>query len=173
MSASSISFSGLVVLGLLIPACANSQDKWAESEDTPPQNAAVLPADHMETLFQGATSGYQERARIVIRSAAEWTTAWATLNARDLQAPPTPEVDFDRQIVVVAATGTRSTGGYAIAMDGARSAGSSLYVDVVEMSPGEGCLVTQALTTPAVAAAIEHPAGDVIFVDRFETRDCE
>src|SRR6266508_4397374 len=61
-------------------------------------------------------TGYRERARLVIRAAAEWAAAWKELWAGASPAPPLPAVDFSKEMVIVAAMGEQASGGHSIAV---------------------------------------------------------
>jgi hypothetical protein len=50
-------------------------------------------------------SGYGERARLVVRTAAEWSQAWARITEGSFPRPPEPAVDFRQDMVVLVARG--------------------------------------------------------------------
>ena len=75
-------------------------------------------------------------------------------------------------MVLVAGMGRRPTGGYVISVEGVYTSGGELYVDVLERSPGVGCLSTQAITTPVTAVRVPAHPEPVHFLTREERVPC-
>jgi len=99
---------------------------------------------------------------------------WARLATDRIPRPTAPAIDFSARVVVVAAMGTRPTGGHAIRIDRVSYAGDTLWVEVTSVTPGPGCATTQALTAPVAAVSVERrPNVSARFLDREETLDCE
>jgi hypothetical protein len=117
-------------------------------------------------------SGIEERQRLVIRDAARWREVWAAIVRNISPAPAAPDVDFSRQMIVLAAMGSRPTGGASITIVGVERAGGRLRVTVRETSPGRGCMTTQAFTAPLAAALVPRSDEPVDFVERSEVREC-
>lgn len=117
-------------------------------------------------------SGYTAPARQVVRTEGEWRAAWARLHETMAPQPALPEIDFAREMVIVAALGQRSNGGYAILVDSVYDAGSTLRAVVRRSSPGARCIVTASLTQPADVVRVPATARGVTFVDRDEVHDC-
>ena len=117
-------------------------------------------------------SGYTAPARQVVRSEGEWRAVWAKLHQNVMPQPAVPAIDFGREMVLVAALGGRSSGGYSILVDSVYDAGSTLRAVVRKSSPGAGCIVTAALTQPVDVVRVPASARGVGFVDRDEVRDC-
>jgi hypothetical protein len=118
-------------------------------------------------------TGISERQRIVVRDAATWAQLWRTITSGYSPPPPVPEVDFDSEMAIVAAMGTRPSGGYSIHIDEVREAGEQLHVVVREVSPGPDCLVSAALTAPVIAVRVARRDGPVTFVEHAEVVDCD
>lgn len=122
----------------------------------------------------GAYTGLDRPLRSLVRGEREWADLWSHLGSNRIPRPSPPPVDFGREVVVVAAMGTRPTGGYAIRIDSVRYERDTLWVDVTSVSPGPGCVTTQALTAPVAALAVERrPNVTARFVDREEIERCE
>ncbi|HUP01442.1 MAG TPA: protease complex subunit PrcB family protein [Gemmatimonadota bacterium] len=151
-------------------ACANGPPPRMEG---PTPHAGEGESLAIDPLYENLYSGIEEPRRALIRSEAEWRDIWIELTGAQEPAVEPPAVDFQRRAVVVAAMGSRPTGGYTIRVASARMAGDRLAVEVVETSPGPTCLLTQAFTAPAIAVAVEGPPAEVAFVDREETHSCE
>jgi hypothetical protein len=116
-------------------------------------------------------SGYREASRLVIRDEATWSSAWETYQGRVTPRPAAPAVDFTREMVLLAAMGERSSGGYSIQIDEAAASEGALYVAVTESSPGAGCVTSQSLSQPVVYARVPQHA-DVRFIERLTTSEC-
>jgi hypothetical protein len=121
-----------------------------------------------DTPFASGGSAYSTPERIVVRTVAEWTAAWPKLSP---QGPP-PEIDFASNIVIIAAMGTRRSGGYTVKFERASMSGETLWIEVVERSPGSSCVVTLALTAPVTVAVIPRVPAAVEFFERAEVVNC-
>jgi hypothetical protein len=110
-------------------------------------------------------SGYTDPARLIIRSQTEWASAWVRINDGAHPMPPLPEVNFDTDMVVLAAAGTRPSGGFDITITDAALDAGALRVGVVETTPGAGCFVAAVITFPVAVARVARHDGPVEFVD--------
>ena len=124
-------------------------------------------------MWSRVHTGMSERQRSVVRDAATWAQLWRTIASGDSPPPPVPELDFDSEMAIVAAMGTRPSGGYSIHIDAVREADGQLHVAVREVSPGPNCLVSFAMTAPVVAVRVARRDGPVTFVEHAETVDCD
>jgi hypothetical protein len=60
-----------------------------------------------------------------------------------------PRLEFDREMLLVAAMGARSSGGYRIEIVSATEHPTEIVARVVETAPGRRCGTIQAITEPA------------------------
>lgn len=139
--------------------------------------APDVPAGADPVEFQRITrvyySGIEESRRAVIRSDLAWPGFWVELQGSLRPQPPVPSIDFSRDLVIAAAMGQRSSGGYSIEIREVAADEGKLFAVVVEVSPGANCFVTAALTQPVDVVRVPGMAGrDVAFVERKETHDC-
>lgn len=134
-----------------------------------PADATLLDEGELETLVSTDDSDYHEPMRQVIRSPGAWAAAWKKLD-RDREAP---DVDFGEHMVILASSGTRPSGGHGIAVDSVYRHDGSLFVTVVESSPGDSCVVTTALTHPATAVRVPRVEGGVEFVEEERVAECD
>jgi hypothetical protein len=142
------------------------------SPPTPPAPPPAAPdaAPALEPI-RGPFAGYPGTERLVVKDAARWREVWAALQGGLRDAPP-PEVDFAREMVLVAALGSRPTGGFTVGFERPRLEGGVLVVDVVEGRPGPGCMVTQAFTQPVAVARLARHEGEVRFADVRRVNRC-
>ena len=118
-------------------------------------------------------SELQQPERLVVRDQAAWIAAWSSLWPNGMPIPALPAVDFSKDMIVIAALGGRSTGGYSIFVDSARAATPGLVVFVGTSSPGGHCITTQAFTQPVDIASLPRTEAAVAFVDVPQVEDCE
>lgn len=116
--------------------------------------------------------GFPGAKRLVVRDAAAWAEVWAEAHAGRTPAPPRPAVDFPREAVIVAAMGERPHGGHAIAVAEVRAEDGGATVRVESVSPGAGCMTTQALQRPLDLVRVALPAGEVRFVEVARVEEC-
>jgi hypothetical protein len=120
------------------------------------------------------TSGLDQQARLVVRDDATWRSLWSRIYLGGSPVPPTPAIDFSREMVVVVALGSRSTGGYGILLEDASEDGASgTAITVRSISPGPNCVVTLAFTQPVDIARLPSRQGAVSFVERGVLTDCK
>ncbi len=161
----------LIALTLPIQSCA-SQDTPTAPPELPPGAVAVEFEPVVEVISM-LIGGPQEPTRSVLRDEQSWLEFWRALTAVVSPAPEPPTVDFTADMVLVAAMGRRATAGYAVSVEGVYSSDGALYVDVLERSPGVGCLSAQVITTPVTAVRVRVHDGSVQFVTREEGGPCD
>ena len=108
-----------------------------------------------QTIARGTHANVQlEKPSLYeVRTQSEWVEFWGRLFGGD-----PPPVDFEKQTVLAAVDEVQPTGGYTMSI--VRVAPDEktgrLLVEAVRIAPGEGCITTQAQTTPY--HVIELPA---------------
>ena len=117
-------------------------------------------------------SGLTESARIVVRDADHWREVWRAIWRDHSPGPPLPPVDFERELIVVAALGQRPTGGFSILLESAARAGSGAVVSVRTTAPGPRCGTTAALTEPVDIARLPRVEGEIRFEEKTESHNC-
>ena len=83
-----------------------------------------------------------------------------------------PAIGFAKNVVIVAAMGTKATDGYSIAVDEVRIVAGTATASVTEGSAGWRCIVTQALTEPVAFVVAPRFAGEATFVERSSQHTC-
>ena len=115
------------------------------------------------TLVKGLNSGVREPAQVVIRSPNEWAAFWGRHTQAQTRPPPTPPVDFSRDMVVVLFMGERATGGYEIEVTNVERTDVGLSIRYRTRSPDPGAMLIQALTQPFHLIRLPRIDGSVIF----------
>ena len=165
----------LLALTLPLGACSRPADPPAGGAPAgdPPLAERSVTADTMipvRRLIQLSTGGPAEERHAVIGTAAEWTALWGSIETEGQQ----PEVDFAAEQIIVAAAGTRSSGGHEITIESVREDGNRRVVTILETAPGSGCMNTQALTQPIDVVTVPKRAGvEYTFTVRQERTPCE
>ncbi len=164
----------LAVALFVTTACARAQTPTdGAPPQTVPEGATELTVEAVEEIANRFYSGIQDQRRVVIRNPEDWRAFWTEFTV--LQQPPqdAPIIDFDRQMVIVATMGRQTTGGHLVTIPAVYEHEGKLFVEVVEVSPGAGCMTTQALTAPATAIKVEAKDDPVTFVERSEQQSCQ
>jgi hypothetical protein len=140
----------------------------------PPEAPSVAPEAPTDSTVEirrigrWVSSSIRGARRLVIRDPGTWSRFWSELGAGVM-----PDLDFSRDLVIAVASGERSTGGHDIQVRRVKRVGGNLRIEVLETSPGAGCLTTTALTQPVDVVVV--PAAGITrwsFIDRTLARDC-
>lgn len=134
------------------------------------ENAVEVAYD---SVYASAHSGVESPLREVVRTADEWTAVWGSIAADRTPAPPAPEVDFERSMLVAVGLGVRPSGGYAVRVAGIEAGSGTLRVTVLELAPGAGCIATMALTAPVVVVRLDRDDAEVEFTETRRERACD
>lgn len=130
------------------------------------------PEQQGEVILQAGYSGFDTSERIVVRSAEHWAAIWDKAFELQTAVPPSPAIDFSTEMVLVAALGSRPSGGYQIAITDLASGRGGLAVVVTATSPGPRCLTTAAITQPVEIIRVQAASGPVTFQDRSRINQC-
>jgi hypothetical protein len=152
----------LALLLLLAPGCAPRAVEVFTLESLP----LSRPVD------AGSFSGFLEPERAVVRDSVQFGELWRRAHAHLVPVPPLPSIDFERNMVIVAALGKRSTGGYAVAIRDVDATSGRVIVSVDVTTPGERCMVTMAESSPFDLVVVPVRSGTVEFHERTRRDDC-
>lgn len=110
-----------------------------------------------------AISGYDQPVTLVIHDRDTWVRTWNDIHRRLSPVPALPEVDFTKEMALVAAIGSRPSSGFEVVFTGATEAGDVVTIDVESRSPGPGCVTLTVVTTPVDLARIPRRNGAIVF----------
>lgn len=99
-------------------------------------------------------TGVQGRRYQLITNQQQLTSLWALAHASQLQPPPAPRADFQRETLVAIFMGQQPTGGYGVEVVRVSEEGGDLYLDTRFTQPAAGAITTQALTSPWVIVRV-------------------
>lgn len=160
-----------VALGIVACRAPDSPRPGARLTDPPPA-PLTLTRLRSDSIAYALYSGVTTPEHLAIRDAAAWSTLWARIYATQRPVPPLPDVDFGKEMVIAAALGTRSTGGYNVLVTQATQDASGVHIQVVETSPGPDCITTQALSQPIDLARAPRRDAPVQFSITQQVRTC-
>ena len=115
-------------------------------------------------------SGILEPLQVVIQDRKAWEELWKRMYPHN--PPPTPPVDFSRDMLIVVAMGQQNTGGFGIIVDSIYERDDKLHVLVKSISPGPKCATTQSLTQPVDIVRLLKSGQSVIFRETSARKDC-
>jgi hypothetical protein len=118
------------------------------------------------------SSGLPDRERIVVRDSASWIALWRGIVGSHSPVPGAPHIDFRSEMLLVASSGTRASGGHVIVIDSVLADADTLRVIVREQAPGPRCGTPAVLSTPVTLARIDRIDLPVAFTTRAIVRDC-
>ena len=119
----------------------------------------------LRSLVKGGFSGIREAKQEVIKDSAAWERLWAQHNANTPRSAPLPDVNFSKEMVIVATMGTKRTGGYSVEILRAERKGKKLRIEVQQTSPPPGSITIQALTAPFHFVAVPRQDLEPEFVE--------
>lgn len=162
---------------LLCLATASCSPAAKSPDDGSPRREAagpvtVTPLDSSLQNYYRHSSGYGDSARLVIRNRDQWDDVWSRIVSNHGPKPPAPTIDFSREVIIVAALGTRATGGYSIAVTDVSEESAGLVATVVRTNPGPTCGTTAALTAPVDIVRVNRLDVPVRFVEQQRVTDC-
>lgn len=117
-------------------------------------------------------SGIRTPTNAVVRDSNTWRTTWQQINQPFFPQPPLPSVDFNREMVLLAAMGTEPSGGYEVFIQSATRDTAGIEVQLRRISPGAGCPVSAVLTQPLDLVRVPFSDQPVRFSERAETTSC-
>jgi len=156
------SIATALLLCLIGVACVANEER--------PLEISRLPLAPVPYTFN---SGVTTADAFVVRDAEHWRDAWNRLHSIRRPTPALPDIDFERQMVIVVAQGRKSSGGYAVEIAGATLMAGNLNVDIELTQPGSRCVVSTGFTAPVDIAVLPYFDGDVVFRESVTIEECQ
>ncbi len=140
----------------------------------PGGSQGVRPVTVMTLTSMNAADGvFDKESQQVIRDTAAWADLWSRMTANVSPAPQRPAVDFTKDMVIVAAMGSRGRGGFKISFGGGTEKDGVVTVNLTESSPGPNCMTAMVMTSPVVIGLLPRSAAEVKFNIIKKTADCD
>lgn len=159
------------VLGGLAAAAITCRAPTATLADLGARVSSARP-DPAATLIHEYWSGFRTASRFLVTDDVSWHVAWQRAYSTITPVPPLPAVDFLREVVLVAALGERSTGGFDVRIDSVVTHAGGIAVYTTAVAPGSSCATTTSLTQPVHAVRWPRPQGPVVFDERRIVSEC-
>ena len=140
------------VIGVSLAIACSAELAMAQF-DTPGDSLPVTRLRNGATAFT-TYSGLSDSVRTVVRDSTSWIEVWRAISRPFYPPPPLPRVDFEHEMVVIAALGARPTAGYDIVIEGARQDSAAVEIALRTLSPAPGCPVSAAMTQPVDLATV-------------------
>jgi hypothetical protein len=151
---------------------------WALSQmacSTPP--GPPLPSARLQTppkpqniaiVFEsrGSFEGFEKPSELVIATDSAWRSLWDLFTQFRTPRPPLPQIDFQKDVLIAAGLGQRSSACCTIAIDTVLQFADSLQALVRESYPEGLCASGAVLTRPTVIVRTAKSRGPVRFVHR-------
>ncbi|MDF1673226.1 MAG: protease complex subunit PrcB family protein [Vicingaceae bacterium] len=151
------------ILGLL--SCKSSQS----STSSVMEKVVFTPIE----LKSGNNGGFKTKTNLVISTQEEFLKIWNQAFANYMNKETAPEVDFEKNIILLVALGEKTSGGYTIKVDNVIETKDNTVVNVLYTSPGKGCMTTESITYPFQIIQIEKPNKAILFSKKNIVFGCE
>lgn len=116
-----------------------------------------------KTLHEDFFGGYTDSKFIVITDKKSLTQVYNLINKGKFPEIKTPEINFDKEMVVALFLGEKNSGGYAISVEKIFNTSNKTYVVYKETSPKPGEMVTTVMTQPFTIAKIPKTSKEIVF----------
>ena len=123
--------------------------------------------------------GIAEPLRLVVRDRDAWLDVWKRIHRPDPnrgpypEPPPLPEIDFSREMIVVAGMGRRPSSAYAIVIDSAYERDDRLEVVVRSVENRKGCGAYMIIIAPVDIVRLPKTERSVVFREIEVVPDCK
>jgi hypothetical protein len=160
------------------PARGDADCAEAERKMAAVRNARATSGRDFERLDARARGYYRFSSALdrplytAVRDYRSWHAMWDRIAARHGPKPLSPSVDFSKDMILIAATGAKPSGGYGIQIVSVRDTGKELVATAVRTSPGPRCGATAAITAPADIVRVPISRKPVRWTFRERLTDC-
>ena len=157
-------FSALVVALAIVPPLASADASWLVITPYP--------------SWSGRSLVLSTETFCAIRSQQGWDDLWRLAapnpSPQADQSIPPPDADFTKTMILVAALGTRPSGGYSVIIQSAFDDGAVIHVYVLEVRPtGPDCMAVSAVTHPVSIALIPRSDRQIRYHISAADLDCK
>ena len=151
-----------VLATALLPSCDGDSPVAPALPDGP-----VAPT----SLYESSTSGLSTSERLVIRTVSELDSIWTEIFSDVATPDPVPTPDFNRDMVLVVASGEQPEACYRIKVTSAFGDGIDLTATVTEFEPTADCVCEPTPSQPV--AVVSVPRSDEVNFTDVTTTECE
>ena len=112
----------------------------------------TIPMNDLEVLSNSEYSQFNETERLVVKSDSGLQSIYDRIVTKEV----TPQINWDKNQVVLLSMGQRNSGGFNISVDKVVYGNSEILVYYRTTGPKAGEMVTQAITAPYVLFTIDN-----------------
>jgi hypothetical protein len=123
-------------------------------------------------LYKSRTSGRIDATRAVLSTPTAFERVWREAHANLRTIPELPAVDFEKEIVIVAAMGMQGGTGRDIAITRVRDRGNVTHVAVEVRTLDPKCESFPQIEFPTVMVRVPRTLSTVVFEDRVIEAHC-
>ena len=124
-------------------------------------------------LHSGNNGDFKEETTQVISNNTEFEQVWKQAYANFMIKDEMPEVDFEKNVVLLVAMGEKTSGGHTIKITHLTEVNNNSIANVIATSPGKGCMTTESITYPFQIVQIEKTNKPIEFKVEKKVIDCE
>jgi hypothetical protein len=124
-----------------------------------------------EVIVDEVICGLEKPLRQVVRNQDSWKRLWEEIFRPVEPVPERPQVDFEREMLIVVAMGTRRSGGFDITVQRITITDGFVDITVREIRPPPDSVVGMALTQPVEVVRLRRLSQRVVFHVTEETPD--
>src|SRR4051812_20126566 len=121
-----------------------------------------LAAD-LKTIDKGAFGGIDKPMQVVVTNKTQWAELWQKHTANKIPKPPAPDIDFNKESVILVTGGRKNTAGYSVEITDVRRTKDQTEIVVSTKEPKPGALVAEALSAPFHIVEVSRIQGEVKF----------
>ena len=146
----------------------------------PHKPVVIVPLGRQTSQRRGSfrkDSQIIDQLRLVVRDRAAWVDLWYRMHGEDprrpsITVPSMPEIDFSREMLIVASMGQRPTAGYEIIIDRAYTYERHRRLEVVVRTITRQCDQFQGSTSPIDIVRLPQTDRSVVFRESVLVSDC-
>ena len=143
------------VLAIALVACSDSETKTGKTSE---QSVKVSYKDITSKL---PDLRYEKAANFVLRSEAKFLEHIEAHSDSRFSTNSAPEIDFNKDMVVVIAVGPRSSAGYRLKPVSVRAEGDKTMIRAKERTPPPDSIAAAVITYPRLALVVPNRKGPV------------
>ena len=160
----------IVCVATIAGAC-RQESTVSQDPDAGARQSVFVPTEDV-TLVKQFYSGVDARERLVVQTAAEWSSLWERIHSRQSPVPPIVQPDFNSEVALVATMGEKPSGGYTITIDSVTRHERGSIVYVTEKSPSDTCFTPAVLTQAVHAIRAPKTDGGIWWRERATVENC-
>lgn len=128
-----------------------------------PQDAGdAIP---FRVIEENNMSGFSTGMEKFISSEKDWVAIWMERQGNLAAKRLHPEIDFDRDVVIVAALGRKNTGGYSVDITRVIRTKDDIRIYLKKTAPPADAKLPAVVTSPFIFARMKKPDRPVVFLD--------